>query len=138
MSTELQTGTPELHTPHSTVLTLYMDSNHGLTLIYRSYGSVGQTYIILYLSLHIFEDKIAILFKQTKWYNFIENISIIELKSNLLDLFTPYCFEQYVHMHKLLFTTIKNTQNEKKSLLICTDLCWSITYKSTCRESVDL
>ena len=101
----------------------YMDPNHGLTLIYRSYGSVGQTYIILYLSLHIFEDKIAILFKQTKWYNFIENISIIELKSNLLDLFTPYCFEQYVHMHKLLFTTTKNAQNKKNSLLICTNLC---------------
>ena len=44
----------------------YMDPNHGLALIYRSYGSVGQTYIILYFSLHIFEDKIAILFKQIK------------------------------------------------------------------------
>ena len=105
----------------------YKDPNHSLILIYRSYESVGQTYIILYLSLHMFEDKITHLFKQTKWYNFIENISIIELKSNLLNLFTPYCFEQYVHMHKLLFTTIKNAQNLKKnnhcwSALICVNL----------------
>ena len=28
------------------------------------------------------------------------SISIIEIKSDLLDLFTPYCFEPYVHMHK--------------------------------------
>ena len=41
------------------------------------------------------------------------NISIIEIKSDLLDLFTPYCFEPYVHMHKLLFTAIKNSQNQK-------------------------
>ena len=41
------------------------------------------------------------------------NISIMEIKSDLLDLFTPYCFEPYVHMHKLPFTAIKDAQNQK-------------------------
>ena len=41
------------------------------------------------------------------------NISIIEIESDLLGLFTPYCFELYVHMHKLLFTAIKNAQNQR-------------------------
>ena len=41
------------------------------------------------------------------------SISIIEIKSDLLDLFTPYCFEPYVHMYKLLFTAIKNAQNQR-------------------------
>ena len=41
------------------------------------------------------------------------NISIIEIKSDLLNLFTLYCFETYMHMHKLLFTAIKNAQNQR-------------------------
>ena len=36
------------------------------------------------------------------------NISIIEIKIDLLNLFTLYGFEPYVHIHKLLFTAIKN------------------------------
>ena len=35
------------------------------------------------------------------------SISIIEIKSDLLDLFTPYCFELYVHMHNLYLQQLK-------------------------------